>query len=414
MVRQELWYEIHSRYRLKEPKKSIARALGLSVQTVRKILKQDKPKPYIRTRKREGILSPFEDYIRQRLPAVGYCAQAIYEEVVDRGYEGSYDTVKRFVRPLRKKAHTEATVRFETPPGKQGQVDWGQQWTVIARKRSRVHLFAMTLGYSRRIFAEGTYEERLPVFLRCHEKAFDHFCGVPHEIIYDNPKTVVLSRDFEGRRINWNPTFWDFATYYGFRPWPHRPYRARTKGKVESGIRYVKRFLRGKSFSSLEHLNECLINWTVNVADQRIHGTTHRKPAEMFEEEKELLIPHKGKPPFKVQQRAVRHVARDCMVSFESNRYSVPARFVGQEVEVQAWGSEVLIFYDGTLIATHPRCEGKYHAQINKEHYNWISYQEDPHVTGLVSANSGPPLDQEVEVRDLGFYEALVEQGGAL
>jgi len=120
MVKQEVWHEIHSRYRLKESKKSIARSLSLSVQTVRKILKHDKPKPYIKAKKRESILSAYEGYIRQRLPAVGYFAQSIYEELVERGYKGGYDTVKRFVRPLRKRAEMEATVRFETPPGKQG------------------------------------------------------------------------------------------------------------------------------------------------------------------------------------------------------------------------------------------------------------------------------------------------------
>lgn len=217
MVKAELWHEIHSRFKLKESKKSIARSLGLSVQTVRKTLRENEPKPYKRLKRNDNILSPYESYIRQRLAAVGYCARSIYEELVEKGYRGSYDTVKVFVRPLRKKWKAQATVRFETPPGKQGQVDWGQCWTQLAQKRIRVHLFVMTLGFSRRMFAKGTLDEKLPTFLQCHEEAFDHFGGLPHEIVYDNTKTVVLSRDFEGRRVKWNPTFWDFSTYYGFR-----------------------------------------------------------------------------------------------------------------------------------------------------------------------------------------------------
>ena len=413
MVKHEVWHEIHSRFKLKESKKSIARTMGLSVQTVRKILKQSTPKPYKRSPSGQGILSPYEDHIRARLPAVGYNAQSIFEEIQAQGYAGSYESVKRFVRPLREKASVEATVRFETPPGKQGQVDWGQCWTYLANKRARVHLFVMTLGYSRRMFAEGTWNEKLPTFLKCHENAFDFFDGLPHEMVYDNAKAVVISRDFQGRHVKWNHTFWDFATYYGFRPWAHRPYRAQTKGKVESGVKYVKRFLRGKSFTSLDHLNESLLDWILNVADQRIHGTTHRKPAEMFEQERDLLIPHTGKPRYQLQQRAIRHVARDCMVSFETNRYSVPFRFVGQEVEVQAWKDRILIFHQDRLIVSHRRCEGRYRHQIDKEHYHGIFYREDVPSVSLLHFDQGPLINEEVQVRDLGFYESLL-QGGAL
>jgi transposase len=226
MVNGDLWHEIHSRFKLQESKKSIALTLGISVQTVRKILRQEKPVPYQRREKTPTIIVPYEDYIRQRLAAVGYCTQSIFEELQERGYTGSYDQVKRYVRPLREEAKAEATSRFETPPGKQGQVDWGQCWTVIGGKHSKAHLFVMTLGYSRKFFSKGTNNEKLSTFINCHREAFDHFGGLPHEVVYDNAKSVVVSRDFEGRHIQWNPTFWDFSQYYGFRPWAHRPYRA--------------------------------------------------------------------------------------------------------------------------------------------------------------------------------------------
>ena len=413
MIKQELWHEIHSRFKLKESKKSIARTTGVSVQTVRKILKQNKPKPYRRKKQKANILSAYHDYIHQRLPAIGYCAQSIYEELQQRGYNGSYDTVKIYVRPLRKEAVTKATVRFETPPGKQGQVDWGQCWTLVAGKRIKIHIFVMTLGFSRRMFAITTLDEKLPTFIKCHEKAFDHFGGFPHELVYDNAKTVVLSRDYSGRKIKWNATFWDFCTYYGFRAWPHRPYRAQTKGKVESGVKYVKRFLRGKSFASFVHLNQALSQWIAQVADQRIHGTTHRKPIDLFQKEKDLLICHSGKPAFIIQQRAIRHVARDCLVSFEANRYSVPVRFVGKQVEVQCTNERVLVFHDDKLIVSHPRCEGKYQTQIDKEHYHGLFYREDLPSLRLLEFDNPPADEHEVQVRDLSFYENLL-QGGAL
>jgi transposase len=400
MVKGDLWHEIHSRRKLGGTKKSIARAVGLSIQTVRKILSQAAPRPYIRRPAPGGLLAPFKGYILQRIAAVRYCAQAVFEELQVRGYTGGYDTVRRFVGPLRKEADIEATVRFETPPGRQGQADWGQCWTVIAGKRTKVHLFVLTLGFSRKMYAVATADEKMPSFLRSHEEAFGLLGGVPHEIVYDNLKSVVLGRDFEGSRFEWNPVFWDFSRYYGFRPRPHRPFRPQTKGKVESGIKYVKRFLRGKAFGSLDDLNASLLEWITTVADQRIHGTTHRKPSEMFLEEADLLFSSKNRRPYVLEERAVRHVSRDCLVAFQTNRYSVPYRLAGKQVEVLTDGDRIKI-YHSELISCHPRIEGSYQSSIDKSHYWGLFRPAKP--------TAAPP--DEVQVRDLAVYEQLLEGG---
>lgn len=409
MVKGDIWHEIHSRFKLNESKKSIARKLNLDVRTVRKILSQSESQRYQRAKSGKTLLRDYQDYIKKRLEAVGYCAQSIYEELKQRGYSGGYDTVRRFIQPLRNEAFAEPTPRFETPPGKQGQTDWGQCWTTLGGKRSRVHLFVMTLGYSRKLFAKGTEDEKLPAFLTCHMQAFDHFGGVPHEILYDNAKTVVLSRDFDGSRIEWNPAFWDFSRYYGYRACAHRLYWPQTKGKVESGIKYVKRFLRGKVFDSLDHLNNSLMVWTTTVADQRIHGTTHRKPAEMFAEERDLLIDHTGKPPYVLQVQVIRHVAKDCMINFETNRYSVPFLYVGKQVEVQTEPDLIRIYHDGQLIAVHSRCLEKHQIRMERVHYDGIFSRQKLSEKIICSEISS----DEVEVRDLRFYERLVE-GGAV
>jgi transposase len=403
MVKADLWHEIHSRWKLKETKKAIARAVSLDVRTVRRVLRQETPRAYERVRKGSPLLTGFEDRIRRRVAAVGYCAQAIYEELRAQGYHGGYDVVRRFVSPLREEATIEATMRFETPPGRQGQADWGQCWTIISGKRTKVHLFVLTLGYSRRMYAVATADEKMPAFLRSHEEAFEFLGGVPHEIVYDNLKSVVLGRDFEGSRFEWNPVFWDFSRYYGFRPNPHRPYRPQTKGKVESGVKYVKRFLRGKEFTSLDDLNAQLLDWIVNVADQRIHGTTHQKPAEMFLEEKDLLLSCQGRRAYVLEERAVRHVSKDCLVAFETNRYSVPYRLAGKRVEVLTDGEMIKIYHSGELISSHPRIEGSYLSSIDKSHY-WGLYKH---------AKPSPPPAEEVEIRDLAVYQNLLE-GGAL
>jgi transposase len=166
MVKADLWHEIHSRWKLRETKKAIARALSLDVRTVRKVLRQEVPRAYERVRKGSSLLAGFEQRIRRRVAAVGYCAMSIYEELRADGYRGGYDVVRRFVGPLRQEAEIEATVRFETPPGRQGQADWGQCWTMIGGKRVKVHLFVLTLGYSRRMYAAATSDVKMPAFLR--------------------------------------------------------------------------------------------------------------------------------------------------------------------------------------------------------------------------------------------------------
>ncbi|NTU51539.1 MAG: IS21 family transposase [Candidatus Aminicenantes bacterium] len=403
MVKGDLWHEIHSRRKLKESKKSIARAMQLDIKTVRRILRQKKPEVYSRARQESRLLGPHREYILQRLAAVGYCAQAIYEELQVRGYQGSYDIVKRFVSPLRKEADIEATVRFETPPGRQGQADWGQCWTIVAGRRVKVHLFVLTLGYSRRMYAVATADEKMPAFLRSHEEAFEFLGGVTHEIVYDNLRSVVLGRDFEGSRFEWNPVFWDFSRYYGFRPAPHRPYRPQTKGKVESGVKYVKRFLRGKEFTSLDDLNAQLLDWIVTFADQRIHGTTHRKPAEMFLEEKDLLLSVKDRRAYALEERSLRYVPKDCLVAYQTNRYSVPCRLAGKRVEVLTDGEMIKIYHSGELVSCHPRLEGAHQSSVDRTHY-----------VGLIKAAKPAAAPQDdVEVRDLAVYERLAE-GGAL
>jgi transposase len=172
--------------------------------------------------------------------------------------------VKLAVRPLRAErdrlAH--ATVRFETAPGRQAQVDWGSTWAQIGTQRVRVQLFVLVLGYSRRLYLEWTREQTLSSLLTCHHHAVDWFGGLTEEILYDNPQTIVLKRDGEGRGLAWHPQFWDFAQYYGVMPRLCRPCRAQTKGKVEAGIQSVKRrFVQGRPFPTWDALNPMAQEW---------------------------------------------------------------------------------------------------------------------------------------------------------
>jgi transposase len=174
-----------------------------------------------------------------------------------------------------------AVRRFETPPGKQAQVDWGHLGTIEMDGQQRtLNGFTFTLGYSRTMMAEAALDQKLGTLLKMHEEAFRQLGGVPEEILYDRMKTVWLEIDERGEVV-WHPVFLDFARYWGFQPRLCRPYRAQTKGKVESGVKYVRRNflcgLQGREPSGLDDLNAQLRAWVWEVANQRVHGTTHEQ-----------------------------------------------------------------------------------------------------------------------------------------
>jgi transposase len=158
-------------------------------------------------------------------------------ELRERGYGGGYTMLKVFLASLRPKEVTEPTVRFETAPGEQMQVDWA----VIRRGENRLSVFVATLGWSRATYVEFVTDERLETLIEAHENAFFAFGGVPREVLYDNMRTVVLERHRYGRgRHRFHPGFLDFARHCGFRLRLCAPYRAQTKGKVERFIRYLR------------------------------------------------------------------------------------------------------------------------------------------------------------------------------
>ncbi len=285
MVREAVWREIHRLFSMgRWSKAAIARTLDLDRKTVLTCLAQREWTPYQRPASPDTLLSAHHAFLEQRAPVVGYSAQLLYQELTQRyGYTGSYETVKRFVRPLRdtQELAARATVRFETPPGLQSQVDWGQALIPIRAGRAIRHIFVLTLGFSRRSFYLPCPDEQLPTFLDAHERAFDYFGGHTQEHLYDRPRTICRPTGDGG--IVWNATFAAFARYWGFDPRLCRPYRAQTKGKVESGVKYCKRnFLPGREFLDDQHLGEELLAWMGAIAGQRINGTTHERPIDRF------------------------------------------------------------------------------------------------------------------------------------
>jgi len=411
MVRREVWGEIRRAARDEGLSTSaLARRFQVDRKTVRHCLSQEGWRPYRRPERTDTLMVEHKAFVEARAPEVGYSARVLYQELCrERGFAGSYDTVKRFVAPLRavRLQADRALTRFETPPGLQTQIDWGQARVPFRRGAVVVHLFVFTLGFSRRSFYRGYPDERIGQFLEGHEQAFEHFGGHTREHLYDRPRTVCRP-DGSGRAV-WNPTFKAFADYWGFEPRLCAPYRAQTKGKVESGVKYVKRnFLSGREFLDWCHFDEELVEWNATVADVRIHGTTHERPIDRFEGERPRLQPLCGQPSFKLQVRSSRVVAEDYLVSYQTNRYSVPYTLIGQSVEVECRGDELLVYHRDQVVATHAVLGGRHQLAILPEHGPGAIARNQRlrrgHRSGQHSSSVGLT---DVEIRDLTVYEQL-------
>ena len=309
-------------------KREIARTLGVDIKTVRCHLKKSGWESYRRKQKESpNLLKEEQVWLIKRMPEVNYNATILFRELKGKGYHGSYETVKLFVHPYRPLS-SKGCVRYETEPGYQSQVDWGSAWVWIEEKQVKVHFFALVLGYSRRLYAKGFLDEKFTNLVNGHEAAFQWFGGLTREILYDNAKTMITIHNTQTGELLLNASFKDFAQYYGFEARFCRPYRPQTKGKIESGVKYLKgNFLPGRRFKNLTHLNWELEKWIVETADERIHGTTHQRPSQRFSEEKLLLINRVH--PYVYVPAIQRKVSQDSMVSWGSNRYSVPWRYVG-------------------------------------------------------------------------------------
>lgn len=412
MVGAEMVREMVGRRERGQGVKRIARELGVDRKTVKRWLKLGAWRPR-QTQRRVRELDRFAEFIKQRTAEVGFNGAVLHRELQAMGFSGGRLQVQRFIRPYReqRKWSELATVRFETGPGEQAQVDYGQLQVWIGEQPETVHLFVFTLGYSRRLFTRGYDNERLATLLDGHERAFHWFGGVTFSCLYDNPRTLVLGRS--ENKVLWHPLFADFARYYGFTPRACQPHRPRTKGKVESGVKYVKRnALAGRRFSSWEELNGWLERWSSEVADLRIHGTTHERPIDRFG--REQLTPLGTRPPYRYERVQMRQVANDALVTVGAARYSVPVEYVGKTVSVQESATDYEICYQDRLIARHPKA-ARHSVVMQPAHYAGLLRAAGNNPPRTLPPRFDPYFEGfgEVMVRDLKLYEAVSQsQGG--
>ncbi len=339
--------------------REIGRQLGIDPRTVNKYVATpgavEQPRKKVH---RPSKLDPFRANIDAWLAEdPRYSAMWMYDHLKPMGYTGSYEIVKRLVGGLKEERQRIAYLRFETEPGVQAQVDFGD-FAVESPDGAVKHYycFSMILGYSRNLYAELVERCDLTTFLDCHIRAFESFGGVPQEILYDRMKNVFIGKI--AKQTVFNSSLTSLALHYGFKPAVAPAYAPWVKGKVERPFTFVREgFWRGYSFTNLERANRDLQDW---LADKslRIHGTTHQRVCDRFEQERPVLG---SLPPmaFDTAYRLFRTVHKDCIVTFDGNRYMAPHTLVGKEVLLRVKDRMVRIFYDDLLVAAYTAPEGK-------------------------------------------------------
>lgn len=388
--------------------RAIARELGLSRNTVRKYLRSPCVPDYGPRPPKASKLSEFEPFVREQLGSGVHNAVVLLRELRKLGYSGGYTILKDFLRPLRPPRQPAATMRFETEPGQQAQVDWGKfRFTRLDGSAAWLWCFVMVLSWSRSIYVEFAQRADSTSFIRAHLRAFQHFGGVIAKCLYDNTKLVVLGRDSGEPR--WNERFLDFSLRVGFEVKLCQPYRAQTKGRVESGVKYVEGNLWPTlQFVDLADLNRQALTWCTSVADQRVHGTTFEQPADRLVREREMLSAMPALDRLTPFVRDVRRVARDGFVQIHGSYYGVPWAHAGQHVSVGVTDTLVEIWDGEERIAVHPRAfeRGKRFTTPGQ----WEQLRSStPKPVETAVARQVPTID--VERRSLRHYEHVAAGG---
>jgi transposase len=395
---------------------AIAGELHLDRKTVRKHL-LDAPQPYKRETPAPCKIDPYRPFLRERWEKGVHNARKLLDEVRLRGYDGGYSQLKLAVVPWREEGRERAFVRFETGPGEQIQMDWGHFGNWGGR---RLYGFALTLCYSRMRYIEFTQRQDIHHLLASMVHGFRYFGGVTESVLTDRMKTVLL--DQKGGELHFHQKFLQFAAYYGFVPRVCRPYRPETKGKIESTVRFVKQnFWPGIAFASLADLNQQAHAWMEKVNHQ-VHSTTREVPYQRLPQERLLLLDEQ--PDYDTSYMEDRRVAKDCMLSYRGNRYSVPFRFAGKTVLVRepVTGGRIEIYSEIKVIAEHRLAEGRGVMVVDPTHYAGLVEKRRPRgpapppdgSPGPLELTPGPGVGRgflapEVEQRSLAVYEEVAD-----
>ena len=383
----------------------LGRKYNIDRRTAKKYAQSESRPEYVLTDSKPSKLDPYKPQIMLWLEEAPYSAMRIWEKVKEQGFDGSYTVVKQYVRGKKEQLNEQATVRFETMPGLQAQVDWAffEDFRVRENKEEKkLYCFLMILGYSRMRYIEFVTDMSTDTLIRYHVNAFRYFNGYPEEILYDNMKQVVIKRMMKQEESTLNRQFEDFAGFYGFKPILCRPYRGQTKGKIERTVRYVREnFMVGIQYSSLDDLNGQALAWC-NKVNAKEHGTTGDIPFERMK--KERLSPLVRE--YVIDKINLRRVQKDCLISYSGNQYSVPAEYAGRDVAVLALGNTLAVYHEGKQVAVHRISYQKKDMVVNPIHYRRLTIKQSFDVENTLLTGDDT-IDQPVVAHDLSVYDEV-------
>lgn len=332
----------------------IAQCLALDHRTVAKWANEKHYQPR-KSPQRASKLDPYKNDIVRMLEKHPFSAMQILIRISQDGYDGGYSILKEYVRKVRPKK-TKAFLKLCFAPGECAQVDWGSYGSVaVGGTHRRLSFFVMVLCHSRMMYVAFTVSQTMEHFLACHQDAFQFFGAVPQKIMVDNLKSAVLQR-IVGQAPVFNPRYLDFAHHYGFTIVPCAVGKGNEKGRVESGVGYVKKnLLSGLDIADFKVIKSIADHWLDTVANVRAHGETGKRPIDMFQQEKGALLPLPLQPYDVAVIKQVR-ASRQFRITVDANHYSVPAQLAGVNLTVKQYPDRICIYHEDNLVSRHVRC----------------------------------------------------------
>ncbi len=397
------WMEIRSDRKKGLSYTEIARKHNIDPRTAKKYANSEEKPVYRLSKPKSSKLDPYKEKIDILLEEAPYSAVRIMEQLHEMGSDSKYTIIKDYVRSKKKELNHKATVRFETMPGLQGQVDWGffENYRVYENGQwKKLYCFLMILGYSRMRYIEFVTDMSTSTLIRCHQNAFRYYGGYPEEILYDNMKQVVIKRLLKQEDSTLNSQFEDFAGFYGFKPVLCRPYRGQTKGKVERTVQYVRdNFMIGIKYDSLADLNNKAMNWN-NKVNKKVHQTINEIPFDRLKDENLSPILRE----YILDKVNVRKVEKDCLISYAGSKYSVPSEYALKYVTVVCLDNMLAAYCEGKQVALHKLSYTKNNMIVNKEHYRKMLVKQSFDIENTLLKGSDnmdfKPFEINLEVYD--------------
>lgn len=349
-------------------KAAMARIMGCDPRTVKRYLEGYELKKKRKILKKSK-LDKFKETIISKLE-IGCTSMAIFKFIQKDGYTGSYSLVADFVQKHKEEQIKKATIRFETAPGLQAQVDWKENLKMISKHGElfEVNIFLMVLGYSRTKFVKLTSDKTQKTLFKCMNEAFKYFGGVPKEIVFDNMATVVDRANSRIGNVKLNMKFVQYSKDIGFNPITCRIYRPQTKGKVESLAKLVDRLqVYNHEFETYEEL-EKIVKMFMKEINNEISQGTNMKPIERLEKETKYLLPLPNQEVLNAYTTSPKEykVSKESMITYKGQKYSVPTYLIGKSVSVKETDEYIHIYYITNLITKHKK--SKKFLNYHKEH----------------------------------------------